>query len=36
MGVLFTEPIGKLMLGMASVMQLIGFLWIRNIVNIDI
>jgi tight adherence protein B len=36
MGVLFTEPIGKLMLGVASVMQLIGFLWIRNIVNIDI
>ena len=36
MGILFTEPIGKLMLGIASVMQLIGFLWIRNIVNIDI
>jgi len=36
MMVLFTEPIGKLMLGTASVMQLIGFLWIRNIVNIDI
>jgi tight adherence protein B len=36
MGILFTDPIGKLMLGTASVMQLIGFLWIRNIVNIDI
>jgi tight adherence protein B len=36
MMVLFTDPIGKLMLGTASVMQLIGFLWIRNIVNIDI
>jgi tight adherence protein B len=36
MGILFTEPIGKLMVGVASVMQLIGFLWIRNIVNIDI
>ena len=36
MMVLFTEPIGKLMVGVASVMQLMGFLWIRNIVNIDI
>jgi tight adherence protein B len=36
MMILFTDPLGKLMLGTASVMQLIGFLWIRNIVNIDI
>ena len=36
MQVLFTDPVGKLMLGTASVMQFIGFLWIRNIVNIDI
>jgi tight adherence protein B len=36
MGVLFSEPVGRLMLMTASVMQLIGFLWIRNIVNIDI
>jgi tight adherence protein B len=35
-GILFTDPMGKLMLATASVMQIIGFLWIRNIVNIDI
>ncbi len=36
MMILFTDQFGKLMLMTASVMQLIGFLWIRNIVNIDI
>ena len=36
MGLLFTDPMGRFMLGLASVMQIIGFLWIRNIVNIDI
>ncbi len=36
MVVLFTDPLGRLMAGTAAVMQLIGFLWIRNIVNIEI
>ena len=33
---LFTDPIGKLMLITAVIFQLIGFLWIRKIVNIEI
>ena len=33
---LFTHPIGKLMLITAVVFQIIGFLWIRKIVDIDI
>ncbi len=33
---MFTHPMGRLMLGGAVVMQLIGFLWIRKIINIDI
>jgi tight adherence protein B len=33
--VLFTDPLGRLMAGTAAVMQLMGFLWIRNIVNIE-
>ena len=35
-GLLFTNPLGKVMLGIAMVMQIIGYLWIRKIVNIDI
>jgi tight adherence protein B len=33
---LFRHPIGKLMLITAVVMQILGYLWIRKIVNIDI
>src|SRR4051794_16759547 len=33
---LFTDPIGKLMLLTAVVFQIIGFLWIRKIVDIEI
>jgi Flp pilus assembly protein TadB len=33
---LFTDPIGKLMVIVAVVFQIIGFLWIRKIVNIEI
>jgi tight adherence protein B len=34
-GVLITEPMGRLMLFGAAVMQIIGFLFIRRIVNIE-
>jgi tight adherence protein B len=33
---LFTDPMGKLMVMVAVVFQIIGFLWIRKIVNIEI
>jgi tight adherence protein B len=33
---MFVHPMGRLMLGGAVVMQIIGFLWIRKIINIDI
>jgi len=33
---LFIEPAGRLMLGTAIVMQVVGFLWIRKIVDIEI
>lgn len=33
---LFTDPMGKLMVLMAVTFQIIGFLWIRKIVNIEI
>jgi tight adherence protein B len=33
---LFTDPLGKLLVMVAVVFQLIGFLWIRKIVNIEI
>jgi Flp pilus assembly protein TadB len=36
MRVLFTDPIGKVLTSVAISMQLVGFFWIRNIVNIDI
>jgi tight adherence protein B len=36
MSVLFTDPIGKALVGVALVMQLAGFFWIRKIVNIEI
>jgi tight adherence protein B len=33
---LFTNPLGKTMIMVAAAMQFMGFLWIRQIVNIDI
>jgi tight adherence protein B len=36
MRVLFTDPLGKLMVLIALVFQIIGYLWIRKIVNIEI
>jgi tight adherence protein B len=36
MSVLFTDPIGKILVGVALVMQMAGFFWIRKIVNIEI
>jgi len=35
-GLLFTDPLGRMMLGAAAVMEVIGFLVIRNIVNIEV
>ena len=34
--VMFTHSLGRFFLGGALIMQLIGFLWIRKIINIDI
>jgi tight adherence protein B len=36
MSVLFTDPIGKVLVAVALMMQVAGFFWIRKIVNIDI
>jgi tight adherence protein B len=36
MKLLFTHPMGKLMVATAAVMQVIGYLWIRKIVDIEI
>jgi tight adherence protein B len=36
MKLLFTHPMGKLMVGIAAVMQIIGYIWIRRIVDIEI
>jgi tight adherence protein B len=33
---LFTHPLGKILLVIAVVMQVVGYLWIRKIVNIEI
>ena len=33
---MFTEPMGRFFLGLAATMQIIGYLWIRKIINIDI
>ena len=33
---LFRDPVGRLSLAVAAVLQTTGYLWIRNIVNIDI
>jgi tight adherence protein B len=36
MSILFTDPIGKILVLVALSMQLVGFLWIRKIINIEI
>jgi tight adherence protein B len=36
MSILFTDPIGKVLVTVAIVMQIIGFLWIRKIIKIEI
>jgi tight adherence protein B len=36
MSILFTDPVGKILIGVAVSMQLIGFLWIRKIIKIEI
>jgi len=36
MSILFTDPIGKMLIGVAISMQFIGFLWIRKIIKIEI
>jgi tight adherence protein B len=36
MSVLFTDPIGKILVGVALMLQIAGFFWIRKIVNIEI
>ena len=33
---MFTHPLGRVLLGVAFIMQIIGFLWIRKIIDIDI
>jgi Flp pilus assembly protein TadB len=33
---MFTDPIGKAMLGGVVVLNLIGYLWIRKVMQIDI
>ncbi len=33
---MFTKPMGRFFLGLAATMQIIGYLWIRKIINIDI
>jgi tight adherence protein B len=36
MSILFTDPIGKILVMVAITMQLLGFLWIRKIIKIEI
>jgi tight adherence protein B len=36
MSILFTDPIGKILVGVAVGMQLVGLFWIRKIINIEI
>jgi tight adherence protein B len=36
MMILFTDPVGKILVGVGLSMQLVGFLWIRKIINIEI
>jgi len=36
MSILFTDPIGRILVIIALSMQFIGFLWIRKIIKIEI
>lgn len=36
MDLLFKEPMGRMMLGVAMVMQTVGFFWIRQVVKIEV
>jgi tight adherence protein B len=36
MSILFTDPVGKILVAVALAMQFIGFLWIRKIIKIEI
>ena len=36
MSILFTDPIGKILVIAAISMQLLGYLWIRKIIKIEI
>jgi tight adherence protein B len=36
MSILFTDPVGKILIVVAITMQLIGFMWIRKIIKIEI
>jgi tight adherence protein B len=36
MSILFTDPVGKILVGVAISLQLLGFLWIRKIIKIEI
>jgi tight adherence protein B len=36
MSIMFTDPIGKILIAVAVSMQFIGLLWIRKIINIEI
>jgi tight adherence protein B len=36
MSILFTDPVGKILIGAAVSMQFLGFLWIRKIIKIEI
>jgi tight adherence protein B len=36
MSILFTDPTGRLLIGVAVSMQIVGLIWIRKIINIEI
>jgi len=36
MGLLFKERMGQVMVGIAIVMQTIGYIWIRQVVKIEV
>jgi tight adherence protein B len=36
MSILFTDPVGKILVGVALSMQLVGFIWIKKIIKIEI
>jgi Flp pilus assembly protein TadB len=36
MNLLFRERIGQMLLGIAAIMQFVGYLWIRQIIKIEV